>query len=80
MSDGEYSEHESGNSFDENEDNTIDNLDELLKGMGIEPYQFEPTKKIMKNHRKGSNQIQKENIFLINHWENLRDGKIEWYM
>ena len=32
MSDSEYSEHESENSFDENEDNEIDNFDELLKG------------------------------------------------
>ena len=34
MSDFEYSEHESEYSFDENEDNEIDNLDELFKGMG----------------------------------------------
>ena len=54
MFDSEYSEHESENNFDENEDNEIDNLDELFKGMGLEPYQFEPTKKIMKNHSKGA--------------------------
>ena len=46
MSDNEYSEHQSENSFNENEDNKLDNLDELFKGMGLEPYQFEPTKKI----------------------------------
>ena len=45
MSDSEYSEHKSENSFVENEDNRIDNLDELFKGMGLESYQFEYTKK-----------------------------------
>ena len=30
MSNSEYSEHESENSFDKNEDNKIDNLDELF--------------------------------------------------
>ena len=45
MSKSEYSEHEWENSFDENEDNEIDNLDELFKGMGLEPNQFEPSKK-----------------------------------
>ena len=53
MSDSEYSEHKSENSFDENEDKEIDNLDELFKGMGLEPHQFEPTKtKFRKIHRK----------------------------
>ena len=36
MSDSEYSEQEPENSFDENEDNEIDNLDELFKGIGLE--------------------------------------------
>ena len=63
MSDREYSEHESGNSFDENEDNEIDNFDELLKVMGLEPYQFEPTKKIMKNHKKGAIRPRRKTSF-----------------
>ena len=46
MSNSEYCEHESENSFDENEDNEIENRDELFKGLGLEPYQFEPTKKL----------------------------------
>ena len=53
LSDSEYSQHESENSFDQNEDNEIDNLDELFKGLGLEPGQFRPTKLIMKNQRKG---------------------------
>ena len=32
MSDSEYSEHELESSFDKNEDDKIDNLDELFKG------------------------------------------------
>ena len=63
MSGSEYSEHESENSFDENEDNKIDNLDELLKGMGLEAYQFEPTKKIMKTHRKGAVRLRQKTSF-----------------
>ena len=77
-SDSEYSEHESENSSDKNEDNEIDNLHELFKGMGLEPYQFEPTKKNYEKSQEGSSQTHKENVFLINHWENLRAGKIEW--
>ena len=46
MSNSEYCEHVSENSFDENEDNEIENRDELFKGLGLEPYQFEPTKKL----------------------------------
>ena len=38
MPDSGYSEHESENSFDENEDNKIDKFDELFKGMGLESY------------------------------------------
>ena len=38
MSDSEYSKHELENSFDENEDNEKDNLDQLFKGMELEPY------------------------------------------
>ena len=38
MSDSEYSERESKNSFDENEVNEMDNPDELFKGKGLEPY------------------------------------------
>ena len=49
MSDSEYSEHELENSFEENEDNEIANLAELFKGMGLEPYQFEATKKNYEN-------------------------------
>ena len=45
MSDSEYSEHKLENSFDENEDNKIYNLDKLFKGMGLEPCKFQPTKK-----------------------------------
>ena len=67
MSDSVYSEHESENSFDENEDNEIDNLYELFKEMGLEPYQFEPTKKNYEKSQEGSSQTQKKNIFLINH-------------
>ena len=65
------------NSFDENKDNKIDNLDELLKGMGLESYQFKPTKKNYEKSQVGSSQTQKKNIFLINHWKNLQVGKIE---
>ena len=78
ISDSEYSEHVSENSFDKNEDNEIDNLDELFKGMGIEPYRFEPTKRNYEQSQEGGSQIQKENMFLINHWANIRVGKIEW--
>ena len=63
MSDSEYSEHESENSFDENEDNEIDNLEELFKEMGLEPYQFERTKKIMKNHRKETVRLRRKTSF-----------------
>ena len=77
MPDSEYSEHESENSFDENEDNEIDDLDELFKGMGLEPYQFEHTRKIKENHRRGGVRLRRKH-FLINHWENLWVGKIEW--
>ena len=48
MSDSKYSELESENSFDENENYEIDNLDKVFKGMGLEPYQFELPKKIIK--------------------------------
>ena len=67
MSDSEYSEHESENSFDKNKDNEIDNLDKLFKRMGLEHYRFEPTKK-KKNEKsqEGSSQTQK----------NLQVGKI----
>ena len=37
MSDSEYSEDKSENSFDKNEDNEIDNLDKVFTGMGLEP-------------------------------------------
>ena len=77
MSGSEYSENKSENSFVENEDNRIDNLDELFKGMGLESYQFEHTKKNYEKSQEGSSQTQKENIFFINHWENLWAGKIE---
>ena len=46
--------------------------------MGLEHYQFEPTKKNYEKLQKGISQTQKENIFPINHWENLWFGKIEW--
>ena len=65
MSDSEYSEHESENSFDKNKDNEIDNLDKLFKRMGLEHYRFQPTKKNEKS-QEGSSQTQK----------NLRVGKI----
>ena len=61
MSDSEYPEHQSENSFDENEDNEIDNLDERFKGK--EPYQFEPTKNIMKNHRMGAVKLRRKTSF-----------------
>ena len=63
MSDREYSEHESENSFDENEENETDNLDKLLKGIGQETYQFELTKKIIKNHRKGAIRLRRKTSF-----------------
>ena len=63
MSDSEYSEHESENSFGENEDKEIDNLDELFTRMRLEPYQFEPTKKFMKNHRKGAVRLRRKTSF-----------------
>ena len=43
MFSSKYSEHESESSFDENEDNQIGNLNKLFKGIGLEPYQLEPT-------------------------------------
>ena len=46
--------------------------------MGLEHYQFEPTKKNYEKLQKGISQTQKESIFPINHWENLWFGKIEW--
>ena len=76
MSDSEHSEHEPENSFDENKDTEIDNLDELFKGMGLEPYQFEPNNKNYEKSQEWSSRTQKENIFLINHWEYLRVGKM----
>ena len=45
--------------------------------MRLEPYQFGP--KNYEKSQEGSSQTQKENIFLVNHWENIRVGKIEWY-
>ena len=68
MSDSEYSEHKLENSFDENEDNKIYNLDKLFKGNGLEPYKFEHTKKNYEKSQERSSQTQKENIFLINLW------------
>ena len=63
MSDSEYSQHESENSFDQNEDNEIDNLDELFKGLGLEPGQFRPTKLIMKSQRKGVVRLRRKTSF-----------------
>ena len=40
MPDSKYSERKLGSSFGKNEENKIDNLDGLFKGMGQEPYQF----------------------------------------
>ena len=65
---------------DKNKDNKIDNLDELVKGMRLEPCQFQPTKKNWKKPQERSSQTQKKNIFLIKHWENLQVRKIEWCM
>ena len=78
MPDSENSEHESENSFEEKEDNEIENLDELFKGIELESYQFESSIKNYEKSQEGSSQTQKENICLIIHWENLRVGKIEW--
>ena len=60
--DSEHSEHKLENRFDKNKDNEIDSLDELFKGMGLEPYQFEPTKN-MKNHRKGAVRLRRKISF-----------------
>ena len=76
MFDSEYSEHKSENSFGKNEDNKIDHFDEVFKGMGLEP--IRAYQKNYEKSQEGSSQIQKENVFLINHWENLRVRKIEW--
>ena len=73
MSNSESSEHESENSFDKNEDNKIDNLDELFNPINSS---------LLKNHEKSqeeSSQAQKKNIFMNNHWENPWVEKIEWY-
>ena len=48
MSQSEQSEHKSENSFDKNVGHKIGNLHELFKRMGLEPYQFKPTKNIYK--------------------------------
>ena len=56
MSESEYSEHESEQNFDKNKDNKIDNLDELVKGMRLEPCQFQPTKKNWKKPQERSSQ------------------------
>ena len=40
MPDSKYSQRKLGNSFGKNEENKIDNLDGLFKGMWLEPYQF----------------------------------------
>ena len=61
MPESKYSEHKLEYSFDENQDNKIDNLDEQCKGMNLEPYQFEHEKS-----QEESSQTQKENIYLIN--------------
>ena len=76
--DSEYSELESENRFGENEDNELDNLDELFKGIELEPYQLGHIKKNYERLQKGSSQNKKENMFLINHWEKIWTGKIEW--
>ena len=65
MTDRAYSEHESENNFDKNEGNEKDNLDELFKGTGLEPYQYEPTKKIMKNYRKRAVRLRRKTSFLL---------------
>ena len=41
---------------DKNKDNKIDNLDELVKGMRLEPYQFQPTQKNWKKTQERSSQ------------------------
>ena len=41
---------------DKNKDNKIDNLDELVKGMRLEPCQFQPTKKNWKKPQERSSQ------------------------
>ena len=56
MSESEYSEHESEQNFDKNKYNKIDNLDELVKGMRLEPCQFQPTKKNWKKPQERSSQ------------------------
>ena len=61
MPESEYSEHKLEYSFDENQNNKIDNLDEQCKGMNLEPYQFEHEKS-----QEESSQTHKENIYLIN--------------
>ena len=63
MPDSKYSERKLGNSFGKNEENKIDNLDGLFKGMGLEPYQFQPTKKITKNHRKDAVRLSRKTSF-----------------
>ena len=78
MSDSEYSEHKSKNSFDENEESEIDNRDKLFKGMVIELYQFKRIKNNYEKSQERSSQTQKENIFLFNYRENLWVRKTEW--
>ena len=45
--------------------------------MQLEPYQFKATKENYEKSQEESNQTQKENISLINHWENLLVGLVQ---
>ena len=64
MSDSEYFEHESENSFDDNEDNEIDNLGERFKGCEQNPTNSSLLKN-MKNHRKRAVRLRRKTSFRL---------------
>lgn len=65
----------------ESENSDFENLANLVEGLGLEPYQFEPTKKVSHENPhqpKGKQNPTQEECFMIKHWENLRVGNTEW--
>ena len=65
----------------ESENSDFENLANLVEGLGLEPYQFEPTKKVSHENPhqlEGNQKLTQEECFLIKHWENLRVGNTGW--
>ena len=69
------------NTVSESENSDFENLANLVKDLGLEPYQFEPIKQL--DIENSQNSVAKDNIvqeecFLIKHWQNVRNGNTEW--